>query len=199
MCMCVRVCVCVGVCVCMCVCVCVCMCVCMYVCMHVCVHVCVCMRVCMCACVCVHVCMCVCACVHVCVCICVCVHMCVSCVCACVCVYQGREKGGRRGYSHQCMLWSTFHLSLITCDSHITHTSHTHHTHITHTSHTPTQVVPLLRQLFITGSQSCHHVYMILIIMLILSQDACFNKSVHEVVGPSSILIHSYMYMLVLT
>eukprot|EP00731_Ephydatia_muelleri_P017058 Em0010g156a len=48
-------------------------------------------------------------------------------------------------------------------------------------------VVPLLKQLFITGSQSCHHVYMILIIMLILSQDACFNKSVHEVTFPQVI------------
>lgn len=42
------------------------------------------------------------------------------------------------------------------------------------------QVVPLLHQLYDCGSQSSHHVYMLLIILLILSQDDCFNKSIHE-------------------
>ena len=45
------------------------------------------------------------------------------------------------------------------------------------------QVVPLLKQLHDSGSQSSHHVYMLLIIVLILSQDECFNKSIHEVVS----------------
>ena len=46
--------------------------------------------------------------------------------------------------------------------------------------HCEWQVLPLLHQLHDCGSQSSHHVYMLLIILLILSQDDCFNKSIHE-------------------
>ncbi len=45
------------------------------------------------------------------------------------------------------------------------------------------QVLPLLKQLHDHGNESSHHVYMLLIILLILSQDDCFNKSIHEKVG----------------
>lgn len=45
------------------------------------------------------------------------------------------------------------------------------------------QVVPLLKQLYDCDSHSFHHVYMLLIILLIFSQDTCFNKSVHDIVS----------------
>jgi len=45
------------------------------------------------------------------------------------------------------------------------------------------QIDPLLQQLYNCGNYSSHHVYMLLIILLIFSQDECFNKSVHEIVS----------------
>ena len=67
--------------------------------------------------------------------------------------------------------------------------THTHSPTLTQThTHPPThththQVLPLLRQLHDCGNESSHHVYMLLIILLILSQDDCFNKSIHEIVS----------------
>ncbi|XP_064387359.1 dymeclin-like isoform X2 [Halichondria panicea] len=46
-------------------------------------------------------------------------------------------------------------------------------------------VLPLLKQLHDHGNESSHHVYMLLIILLILSQDECFNKSIHEKIVPN--------------
>ena len=48
------------------------------------------------------------------------------------------------------------------------------------TVHVYPQVLPLLKQLNSEGNQPSHHSYMLLIILLILSQDECFNKSIHE-------------------
>lgn len=45
---------------------------------------------------------------------------------------------------------------------------------------TPLQVLPLLKQLNDEGNKPSHNSYMLLIILLILSQDECLNKSVHE-------------------
>ena len=43
-------------------------------------------------------------------------------------------------------------------------------------------VVPILKLLYTAEEQNSHHIYMALIVLLILSQDENFNKSVHEVV-----------------
>ena len=45
------------------------------------------------------------------------------------------------------------------------------------------QVLPLLHNLYTSDSHNSHYIYMMLIILLILSQDDCFNKTIHEVVG----------------
>uniref|UniRef100_A0AAN0IQV4 Dymeclin n=2 Tax=Amphimedon queenslandica TaxID=400682 RepID=A0AAN0IQV4_AMPQE len=42
-------------------------------------------------------------------------------------------------------------------------------------------MLPLLKELSSEGKKPSHHSYMLLIILLILSQDECFNKSVHEI------------------
>ena len=44
------------------------------------------------------------------------------------------------------------------------------------------QVIPILKLLYSAEEQNSHHIYMALIVLLILSQDENFNKSVHEVV-----------------
>ena len=44
------------------------------------------------------------------------------------------------------------------------------------------QVMPILKLLYNPDSHNAHHIYMSLIILLILSQDENFNKSVHELV-----------------
>lgn len=44
-------------------------------------------------------------------------------------------------------------------------------------------VLPLLQQLFRSGEDSSHHLYMLLIVLLLLSQDQVFNKAVHEIVS----------------
>lgn len=45
-------------------------------------------------------------------------------------------------------------------------------------------VIPILKLLYTAEEQNSHHIYMALIVLLILSQDENFNKSVHEVVLP---------------
>ena len=45
------------------------------------------------------------------------------------------------------------------------------------------QVIPILKLLYTAEEQNSHHIYMALIVLLILSQDDNFNKSVHEVVS----------------
>ena len=44
------------------------------------------------------------------------------------------------------------------------------------------QVMPILKLLYNADNHNAHHIYMSLIILLILSQDDNFNKSVHELV-----------------
>jgi hypothetical protein len=47
------------------------------------------------------------------------------------------------------------------------------------------QVVPILKTLYHAPDSNSHHIYMSLIILLILSEDDLFNKSVHETVSCS--------------
>ena len=42
--------------------------------------------------------------------------------------------------------------------------------------------MPILKLLYNADNHNAHHIYMSLIILLILSQDENFNKSVHELV-----------------
>ena len=46
----------------------------------------------------------------------------------------------------------------------------------------PSQVVPLLRVLYTAQEKNSHHIYMALIVLLILSEDNCFNEAVHKTV-----------------
>nr|XP_058970564.1 dymeclin-like [Pocillopora verrucosa] len=46
-------------------------------------------------------------------------------------------------------------------------------------------VMPILKLLYNADNHNAHHIYMSLIILLILSQDENFNKSVHELVIPT--------------
>lgn len=46
-------------------------------------------------------------------------------------------------------------------------------------------VMPILKLLYSADDHNAHHIYMSLIILLILSQDENFNKSVHELIIPS--------------
>ena len=52
----------------------------------------------------------------------------------------------------------------------------------------------MLKQLYNCGNHGFHHVYMLLIILLIFSQDTCFNKSVHDIV--STVVIPGYIHLL---
>lgn len=45
------------------------------------------------------------------------------------------------------------------------------------------QVMPILEILYHVEDRNSHHVYMALIILLILTEDDAFNRSIHEVVG----------------
>lgn len=45
------------------------------------------------------------------------------------------------------------------------------------------QVLPILEILYHVEDRNSHHVYMALIILLILTEDDTFNRSIHEVVG----------------
>lgn len=47
----------------------------------------------------------------------------------------------------------------------------------------PSQVLPILEILYHVEERNSHHVYMALIILLILTEDDAFNRSIHEVVG----------------
>lgn len=53
--------------------------------------------------------------------------------------------------------------------------------------------MPILKLLYNADDHNAHHIYMSLIILLILSQDENFNKSVHELVrSPSCLVCSSY-------
>ena len=45
------------------------------------------------------------------------------------------------------------------------------------------QVVPILKTLYHAPDSNSHHIYMSLIILLILSEDDLFNRTVHETVS----------------
>lgn len=47
----------------------------------------------------------------------------------------------------------------------------------------PQQVIPILEILYHVEDRNSHHVYMALIILLILTEDDTFNRSIHEVVS----------------
>lgn len=49
------------------------------------------------------------------------------------------------------------------------------------------QVLPILEILYHVEERNSHHVYMALIILLILTEDDAFNRSIHEVVCRSDI------------
>jgi len=58
------------------------------------------------------------------------------------------------------------------------------------------QLVPLLQLLYHAPDGSSHHLnYMALIVILILSEDACFSKSVHEIV--SDVAMTTVLLMLI--
>lgn len=48
------------------------------------------------------------------------------------------------------------------------------------------KVLPILEILYHVEDRNSHHVYMALIILLILTEDDTFNRSIHEVVGETS-------------
>lgn len=52
--------------------------------------------------------------------------------------------------------------------------------------HSSSQVLPILDILYHVEERNSHHVYMALIILLILTEDDAFNRSIHEVVGSCS-------------
>ena len=53
------------------------------------------------------------------------------------------------------------------------------------------QVMPILKLLYNPDNHNAHHIYMSLIILLILSQDENFNKSVHELVWIQKKMLYS--------
>ena len=55
------------------------------------------------------------------------------------------------------------------------------------------QVMPILKLLYNPDNHNAHHIYMSLIILLILSQDENFNKSVHELVWIKIMLYSPYL------
>ena len=71
-------------------------------------------------------------------------------------------------------------------------------------------VIPLVEQLHAhkVGEDSSHHLYMLLIIFLILSQDEVFNKTIHEIVSHQlcgcdmctciRTCIHAYVHVVVI-
>lgn len=48
------------------------------------------------------------------------------------------------------------------------------------------QVIPILQTLYNAPDSTSHHIYMSLIVLLILSEDDGFNKSVHQIVSVAS-------------
>lgn len=50
------------------------------------------------------------------------------------------------------------------------------------------QVLPILEILYHVEDRNSHHVYMALIILLILTEDDAFNRSIHEVVGRHTLI-----------
>lgn len=48
-------------------------------------------------------------------------------------------------------------------------------------------VIPILQTLYNAPDSTSHHIYMTLIVLLILSEDDGFNKSVHQIVSPNRI------------
>ena len=59
------------------------------------------------------------------------------------------------------------------------------------------QLVPLLKLLYHAPNDSSHHLsYMALIVILILSEDSCFSKSVHEIVSTTlSLSLHTHVVL----
>jgi dymeclin len=53
-------------------------------------------------------------------------------------------------------------------------------------------IVPLLKVIYTKPDKNSHHIYMALIIVLILSEDDLFNKSIHNIVR--SILFILYYF-----
>lgn len=51
----------------------------------------------------------------------------------------------------------------------------------------PLKVLPILEILYHVEERNSHHVYMALIILLILTEDDGFNRSIHEVVSCGSV------------
>lgn len=51
-------------------------------------------------------------------------------------------------------------------------------------------MLPILEILYHVEDRNSHHVYMALIILLILTEDDAFNRSIHEVVGSHSLSRH---------
>jgi len=57
------------------------------------------------------------------------------------------------------------------------------------------QLVPLLKLLYHAPNDSSHHLsYMALIVILILSEDSCFCKSVHEIVS-TTLSLHTHVVL----
>lgn len=52
-------------------------------------------------------------------------------------------------------------------------------------------VIPILQTLYNAPDSTSHHIYMTLIVLLILSEDDGFNKSVHQIVSDSFYQINS--------
>lgn len=65
-------------------------------------------------------------------------------------------------------------------------------------------MIPILQTLYHAPDSTSHHIYMSLIILLILSEDDGFNKSVHQIVSPITItnpsklklIVRAYLQML---
>ncbi|KAG7241099.1 hypothetical protein INR49_025842, partial [Caranx melampygus] len=55
-------------------------------------------------------------------------------------------------------------------------------------------VLPILEILYHVEERNSHHVYMALIILLILTEDDAFNRSIHEVVGIEEHLMDKYLH-----
>lgn len=56
------------------------------------------------------------------------------------------------------------------------------------------QVLPILEILYHVEDRNSHHVYMALIILLILTEDDTFNRSIHEVVGRHNLRGSSHLF-----
>lgn len=57
-------------------------------------------------------------------------------------------------------------------------------------------VIPILQTLYNAPDSTSHHIYMTLIVLLILSEDDGFNKSVHQIVSSPSDSIHLFLILI---